>query len=515
MSATADVAAAAPEVSVVVPVFGNRETLWELSERIRGALVATGRSHEVIFVDDGCRGGSWEILCALASADDRIKLLRHPSNLGQHTAVLTGLAQARGAKVVVLDADLQDPPEAIPDLLRVCDRDTPIVFAARAGRYESAIRLLTGRAYRGVLRRITPLPAGAGMFVALDREAVRRVLLMQAATPGRSPAVVAMLGLSGLSARSFPVARSRHPGGGSAYGACGRAAAAWRSLSWVVAWRLGDTKIEREPANLRHNADQRRYFERAPKRTMIPRPSRYLSRHIDELLSAAEIVPTDRVLEVGCGMGRYTLRLAERGIAIEGLDLSPVLLAQLAGYAGGTRPIPLHCADALDPPAELHGSFDVVVALFTLHHMYDPAAAMASMARLLRPGGRAAFVEPNPLNPLYYAQIAARPGMSWVGDGGIIKIRRRPMIGGLARAGFTDLYWRRFGFFPPGLTEGPLRGLERPLEGFGPWRSLLPFQIFGGRLASPGGAEPAHRSGVDELGRLPGEAGGHGGELVG
>ena len=84
-----------------------------------------------------------------------------------------------------------------------------------------------------------------------------------------------------------------------------------------------------------HNRRQIRYFDPSLKRTMVPMGSRYLRRHVDELLHFADISPGERVLEVGCGMGRYTLLLAEQGIDLTGLDLSPVLLDQLHAYDGG------------------------------------------------------------------------------------------------------------------------------------------------------------------------------------
>jgi SAM-dependent methyltransferase len=114
--------------------------------------------------------------------------------------------------------------------------------------------------------------------------------------------------------------------------------------------------------------------------------------------------------------------------------------------------------------------------------MHDLAASLAAIARLLRPGGRLAFLEPNPYNPLYYVQMALRPGMTWEGDGGLVRIRRGPISRDLEAAGFGDLFWTRFGFFPPFLTNGPLGAAERPLEAFPLWRGALPFQLFGGRL---------------------------------
>ncbi len=266
--------------------------------------------------------------------------------------------------------------------------------------------------------------------------------------------------------------------------------AAWTAIVTRVRGKTDRAQVER------HNEAQRRYFERAPKRTMIPRESRYLNRHLDEIIAATGIGPGDTVLEVGCGMGRYTLLLADRGVRVEGLDISPVLLERLDEACRGRHDIPLHCADVLDPPADLLGRFDAVIGLFALHHMHDVPRSIAAAARLARPGGWLAFCEPNPLNPLYYVQIAVRPGMTWEGDRGILKMRKRPLLRALAAAGLTDVFWRRFGFFPPFAADSPIGALERPLEAFPLWRGALPFQLFGGRReaardqAPPGPAPP-------------------------
>ena len=481
-------------ISVVVPVYRNAGTLRELHGRLVAALEGVGR-RELIFVNDGCDAGSGEVLAELAAGDESVLVVDLAVNRGQNAAVLAGLERSDGEWTVVLDGDLQDPPEAIPLLLAAATREVGAVFAGRRGSYESRTRLLTGRLYRRLLQPVAGTPSDAGAFVALSRPMVARLLEMQAVMSGRPPALVAMIGCSGLMAASLPVERDRRSVGSSAYSAAGRARGALHALAWAAAWKLrGRSKLPARaavdsesrmsaPVDIqRHNASQRRYFEQAEKSTMVPHDTRYLNRHVDELLSATRIGPGDRVLEVGCGMGRYTLLLADRGIRVEGLDLSPRLLDRLAEFNAGRHEIPLHCADVLDPPPELLGGFDAVVGLFALHHMHDLAASLASIARLLRPGGRLAFLEPNPYNPLYYVQIALRPGMTWEGDGGLVRIRRGPISRDLAAAGFGDLFWTRFGFFPPFLTNGPLGAAERPLEAFPLWRGALPFQLFGGRL---------------------------------
>jgi SAM-dependent methyltransferase len=233
----------------------------------------------------------------------------------------------------------------------------------------------------------------------------------------------------------------------------------------------------------RHNAQQRVYFEETAKPTMAPRNTPYLHRHVDEALRFAGYTPDQRVLEVGCGMGRYTLILARRGVRVEGLDLSPVLLQRLQAYnqASGGREIPLHCADVGSPPPGLAGSFDLVLGFFALHHLHGLPACFAAMARLVRPGGRVVFVEPNAFNVLYYIQIGITPGMTWAGDGGIAQMRTGVVFPAMGQAGLRDLAVHRFGFFPPFLANRPWGArLEGWLERAPWWRPFLPFQVFRG-----------------------------------
>jgi SAM-dependent methyltransferase len=228
-----------------------------------------------------------------------------------------------------------------------------------------------------------------------------------------------------------------------------------------------------------HNLSQIRYFERSVKPTMVPANSHYLRRHVDEVLRFASISPDERVLEVGCGMGRYTLILAQRGVRVEGLDLSPRLLDRLRAFDGGRYNIPLYCADVLRHPPELAGRFDAVVGFFTLHHLHDLPQCFEAMARLLKPGGRMVFLEPNPYNLLYYIQILVTPRMTWQGDKGIVQMRPALIFRAMQSAGLGRLAMTRFGFFPPFLANrrwGPR--LEAALERVPIWYTLLPFQMF-------------------------------------
>jgi SAM-dependent methyltransferase len=230
-----------------------------------------------------------------------------------------------------------------------------------------------------------------------------------------------------------------------------------------------------------HNRAQIEYFEHAGKQAMRPTSTPYVERQVDALLRFAGLGAGHHLLDVGCGMGRYTLPLAERGLSVAGIDLSRTLLDRLEAFNAGRHEIPLHCADILELPESLERTFDAVVGFFTLHHLHDLSASFAAMARLVRPGGRIAFLEPNPLNVLYYIQLVVAPGMSWQGDKGILNMRPRTVFGAMEEAGLTSPTLRRFGLFPPFAANRPLGArLERRLEHVPLWRPFLAFQLFRG-----------------------------------
>ena len=173
----------------------------------------------------------------------------------------------------------------------------------------------------------------------------------------------------------------------------------------------------------RHNDEVIDYYDRRVKKTMTPTGNLYTQHHLDELQRVTGIGPGDRVLDVGCGMGRYTIPLAARGVHVEGLDLSAFLLERLKEYNDSGRTIPTYCLDILDHPPAMEGAYDAVVGFFMLHHLHDLERCFAAAMRLVKPGGAVAFVEPNAYNVLYYVQIVVTPTMTWKGDKGIARMR--------------------------------------------------------------------------------------------
>ena len=168
-------------------------------------------------------------------------------------------------------------------------------------------------------------------------------------------------------------------------------------------------------------------------------------------MAAARIQPGDRVVDVGCGPGKYTVGLAARGFDVTGLDLTPALVEQLREAAPGVTAVE---GDLLDPPAELHGSFDVVAGFFVLHHLEDVDAAFVGGRRLAKPGGRVVFIEPNAYFPGFYVQVTLTPGMSWKAREGHRRTCGPAGCGASAEAaGLRDVEVTTFGAFPPALAN--------------------------------------------------------------
>ncbi len=161
-----------PELSVVVPVFNEAAVLPELQRRLSAVLASCGADHEVLYIDDGSSDESPAVLLAAAAADARVRVLRFSRNFGHQAAVTAGIEHARGAAIVVIDADLQDPPEVIPELVAQWRAGFEVVSAVRAVREgESAIRLFLIRVFYRLLQRMSSvdLTPDVGDFRLLDR----------------------------------------------------------------------------------------------------------------------------------------------------------------------------------------------------------------------------------------------------------------------------------------------------------------------------------------------------------
>lgn len=165
----------APTLSVVVPCFDEEAVLDELHRRLTGVLEPTGLSYEILLVDDGSRDGSAAKMRALRAKDPRVAILGLSRNFGHQLALTAGLDHARGDAVVVIDADLQDPPEVIPQMVDLWRSGIDVVYGQRIAREgESAFKRATASGFYRLMRRLTSvdLPVDAGDFRLMSRRVV-------------------------------------------------------------------------------------------------------------------------------------------------------------------------------------------------------------------------------------------------------------------------------------------------------------------------------------------------------
>jgi dolichol-phosphate mannosyltransferase len=170
-----------PELSFVVPVFNEERALPELHRRLAAVMDRLEREAEAVLVDDGSLDGSWAAIQALAAEDRRFRAVSLSRNFGHQIAVTAGLERARGRAVVIIDADLQDPPELVFEMLERWREGYDVVYGVREIREdETWFKRFTARLFYRTIRRLTEtdIPADVGDFRLVDRRVVDAVLRM-------------------------------------------------------------------------------------------------------------------------------------------------------------------------------------------------------------------------------------------------------------------------------------------------------------------------------------------------
>jgi undecaprenyl-phosphate 4-deoxy-4-formamido-L-arabinose transferase len=208
--------ATAPALSVVIPVFNEAQSLGPLHERLARTLERIGRPYEIIFVDDGSRDESADVLRALRARDSRVRMIRFARNYGQHAALFAGMERARGEIVVTLDADLQNPPEEIPRLLAALVDGVDVVGGRRVSRRDPWAR----RAASWLVNRATSAAVGVrlrdcGCMLRVHRRSVIDRIL---AFPGSRRYIPVLAAAFAASMTEIPVGHSAREHGRSKYG---------------------------------------------------------------------------------------------------------------------------------------------------------------------------------------------------------------------------------------------------------------------------------------------------------
>ncbi len=164
-----------PTFSIIAPIYNEFETLPILYERVKRVMDTTGEPWELILVDDGSTDGSTDVIRTLARKDDSVRPVIFARNFGHQVAVTAGLDYSRGKAVTIIDADLQDPPEVILELIKKWREGYEVVYAIRAERVgESWFKLFTAKLFYRLIYRITDvdIPLDTGDFRLLDRQVV-------------------------------------------------------------------------------------------------------------------------------------------------------------------------------------------------------------------------------------------------------------------------------------------------------------------------------------------------------
>ena len=164
-----------PLLSVVVPVYNEQEVIAETAKRLRGVLDGKSVDYEIVFVNDGSRDGTLSVLRPLCEADARLKLVNFSRNFGHQIAITAGMDMTRGDAVVVIDADLQDPPEVIPGMFERWKQGYEVVYGKRLSREgETFFKKFTAKVFYRFMARMTEvdMPVDTGDFRLLDRKVV-------------------------------------------------------------------------------------------------------------------------------------------------------------------------------------------------------------------------------------------------------------------------------------------------------------------------------------------------------
>ena len=174
--------ASAPVYSIVAPVFNEAETLPHFYQRVVAVMERLNQPFELVLVDDGSTDGSGALLRELHARDQRVRVVIFSRNFGHQIAISAGLDYARGQAVVIMDSDLQDPPEVIADLAGRWREGAEVVYAQRASRkWETRFKLWTASLFYRLIHGITSvdIPRNAGDFRLLDRRVVDALVTMR------------------------------------------------------------------------------------------------------------------------------------------------------------------------------------------------------------------------------------------------------------------------------------------------------------------------------------------------
>ena len=162
-----------PVFSIVIPCYNEEEVIMESYRRISAVMLSMGEPYELVFINDGSKDATPALLNRLADEDNSVRVLHFARNAGHQIAVSAGLDYAAGSAVVIIDADLQDPPELIPEMARLWRDGAQVVYGQRRSRAgESFLKLKTAQLYYKLIQKLTgnAIPRDTGDFRLVDEK---------------------------------------------------------------------------------------------------------------------------------------------------------------------------------------------------------------------------------------------------------------------------------------------------------------------------------------------------------
>jgi dolichyl-phosphate beta-glucosyltransferase len=515
-----------PWFSLVVPAYNERSRIAGPLREMDAYLASQSYSAEIVVVDDGSRDDTAELVNQVASElVTPLRLIRYEGNRGKGRALAIGMVAARGERVLFTDADLSTPIQETEALLRQLEAGADVVIGSRKGEGSKILihqpwhREQLGKVFTSIVRLlvadVTDVTCGFKAF----RGDVGRDLFSRLRIDDWSFDAELLMLIHQFDYRLAEVPVSWEDRAGTKVNLLrdgigsliGLFRIRWNRAQGVYAnprsltttrkeWLRGEPVSGGQPVGSGPTQDpdqvasQRAFYEeRVHEHLQARDQDHYAAKMVDEVVRSLGIGPSDRVLEVGAGFGRFTFDLLDHCGSVVALDLSDRALETLARERDARGIEEERCrtyVGNLDAPDQIsmEADFDFVVGFFLLHHLPDFASGVEGLLRFLRPGGSIGFVEPNRRNPLFLAQVVCCPDMTWAEERGMFTLRESAVMSAYQAAGLSAVKTQRFGFFPPQVVNasGAMRRVEARLEKIRLLEWVLPFLLLSGQRPKAG-----------------------------
>lgn len=211
--------------------------------------------------------------------------------------------------------------------------------------------------------------------------------------------------------------------------------------------------------------------------------SNYTLKLTQKVIDKLTLKEGDSIIDIGCGSGRFTLPLLNRGLHVTGVDFSKELLDELRALKKNNLKIIQADIDHLEDLVK--DKFNFATGFFILHHLNNLETSLKSLRKILKKGAKIAFVEPNPANPLYYIQPFISKNMSWNEEKGFRNMTAVKLKKAFENSGYSNFEIEKFGFFPPFLVNNKIGfRVDSFLERQSFLKPVLPFLLITAEINS-------------------------------